>query len=192
MLTAEQIQGAKLKRTNVSVDPAKTKQRAEELLRHAKIATKQAIRELADISPQVFHGIYSKGSISIRMVIAVSQTLNVSPFFITGEADERGEFSVEALRDLLLKHKYRDLAASLGLPEKRKRRAKLEETAAEDAQVDAATAAPLPAEPQLPPASDVIDEADLHLLLSAVAIQAKAGIPAARERMDQIKRLLLA
>jgi len=192
MLTAEQIQGAKLKRTNVSVNAEATKQRAEELLRHAKIATKKAIRELADISPQVFHSIYSKGSISIRMVIAVSQTLNVNPFFLTGEADEPGEFSDEALRALLMKHKYRDLAASLGLSEKRKRRAKLEEPAAVDAPAEVSIAAPPPAEPQLPPGNDTVDEADLHLLIRAVAIKAKAGIPAAKERMDQIKRLLLA
>ena len=62
-------------------------------------------------------------------MIAISQVLNVSPFFITSESDERGAFSGEALRDLLLKHKYRELVASLELPEKKNRPAKAEETA---------------------------------------------------------------
>jgi transcriptional regulator with XRE-family HTH domain len=194
LLSVELLQ--KTKRTNVSADPAKTRRRVEEILRPARLAQKKAVRELAGVTTQVFHTIYSKGNISIRMVIAISQVLDVSPFYLTGEADEPGAFSEEALRDLLLKHKYRDLVASLELPEKKKRLAKAEEPtqqpAADEAPPAEAEDSPLPAEPQLPPGSGAIDEADLHLLLSAASIQAKAGIPSAKERMDQIKRLLLA
>jgi len=198
LLSAEHLQ--KTKRSNVSVNPAITRQRVEELLRPAKLVQKKAVRELAGVTTQVFHTIYSKGNISIRMVVAISQVLNVSPFYITGETDERGEFSSEALRDLLLKHKYRELVAELELPERKKRpytRRALQEVpaaqpVAEEAPAMETESAPPPAEPQLPPGSDTIDESELHLLLSAVAIRAKAGIPVAKERMEKIKRLLLA
>ena len=117
MLSAEQIQG--LKRTNISVSSDKTKLRFEEIFKPAKIKQKQAVRELAGVTSQVAHNIYNTGNISIKMVLAVSQVLNVNPFYLTGEADEPGEFSGEALRDLLLKHGYSDLAASIELPEKK-------------------------------------------------------------------------
>ena len=144
MLTAEQIKD--LKRSNASIDPAKTKQRAEELLRPAKIAQKQAIRELAGVSTQVLSNIYRTGVISIKMVIAISQTLNVDPFYLTGEADEPGEFTDEALRALLLKRGYRKFVASLELPERKKRpytRRASPEEAAEPAPSEPATQDPV-------------------------------------------------
>jgi len=196
MLTAEQIQN--LKRTNVSKSAEKTQQRAEELLRHAKLAQKKAIRELAGVSSQVMHNIYSTGNISIKMVIAISQTLNVSPFYLIGAADEPGEFSDAALRDLLLKNGYRSLVAAMELAEKKKRadvqreaEASAPQPAIDETPVDSADPAPPPAEPQLPPESNAVSEADLHVLLDAVAIQSKAGIPSARNKLDQIKLLLL-
>jgi len=54
------------------------------------------------------------------MVIAISQTLNVDPFYLTGEADEPGEFTDEALRALLLKRGYRKFVAGLELGRKEK------------------------------------------------------------------------
>ena len=118
MLSAQQIQN--LKRTNVSKSAERTRQRFEEIFKPAKIKEKQAIRALAGVTSQVAHNTYSTGNISIKMVIAVSQVLNVNPFYLTGEADEPGEFSDEALRGLLLKHNYRDLIASIELAEKKK------------------------------------------------------------------------
>lgn len=195
MLTAEQIQN--LKRTNVSKSAEKTRQRAEELLRPAKIAQKKVIRELAGVSTQVLHSIYSTGNISIKMVIAVSQTLNISPFYLTGAADEPGECSDATLRDLLLKYGYRSLVASLELAEKKKRADAAAPQpaggeASEEQLVDAANFIPLPAEPQWQLDINALDETDLRFLLSGIAIQAKAGIPSAKERLEKIMRLLLA
>jgi len=53
MLTAEQIQESVLKRSNISVSSEKTKQRFEEIFKPAKIKDKQAVRELAGVTPQV-------------------------------------------------------------------------------------------------------------------------------------------
>ena len=197
MLTAEQIQGAKFKRSNVSADSAKTQQRVEDLLRPAKIAQKKAIRELADVSAQVFHNIYSRGNISIRMVIAISQTLNVDPLFLTGEADEQGEFTDEALRKLLMKHNYRNFVASIELPEKKKRpytrRAVQADPAPQPTEEEApeeeeqlVVVADAPATPVFP-----LEEADQAAMLRSLHIRAKAGIEGAQEKLDQINRLLL-
>jgi len=192
MLSAEQIQEAKFKRSNVSADSAKTKQRVEELVRHTKVANKTAIRKLAGVSAQVFHNIYSTGNISIKMVIAISQTLNVNPFYLTGDADEPGEFSDEALRELLMKHKYQAVVAALELPEKKKRsRAKQEEPAPQPAAEEVAAeqlmdAADIPAAPVYS-----LEEAEQAAMLRALHIKAKAGIEGAQERLDQINQLLL-
>ena len=193
MLSAEQIQS--LKRSNVSIDAEKTKLRFEEIFKSAKIKQKQAVRELAGVSSQVAHNIYNTGNISAKMVIAVSQVLNINPFYLTGEADEPGEFSEEALRELLMKYKCRDLIASIELPEKKKRpytrRAvqadsaplPAEEEVPEDQMVDAAD---VPATPVFP-----LEEADQAAMLRSLHIRAKAGIEGAKERLEQINRLLL-
>jgi len=190
MLSAEQIQG--LKRTNISVSSEKTKLRFEEIFKPAKIKQKQAVRELAGVTSQVAHNIYNTGNISIKMVIAVSQILNANPFYLTGEADEPGEFSEEALRELLMKHKYRDLVASIELPEKKKQiHAKREEPAPQPAAEESpeeqlVVAMDAPAAPAFP-----LEEADQAAMLRALHIQVKAGIVGAKERLDQINQLLL-
>jgi len=195
MLTAEQIQGANLKRTNISVNAEATKQRVEEILRPAKIAQKKAIRELAGVTAQVFHNIYERGNISIKMVIAISQTLNLNPFYITGKADEPGVYSVEALRDLLLKHGYRALVAELELSEKKKRPYNRREPAVTETAATETEEAPAVEEVQaLPPApapAVQLEEAEQFALLVALRIRGKAGIDGAKERLEQINQLLL-
>ena len=202
MLTADQIKD--LKRSNASIDPAKTKQRAEELLRPAKMKEKQAIRELAGVTTQVLSNIYRTGNLSIKMVIAISQMLNVDPFYLTGEADEPGEFTDEALRALLLKRGYRAFVASLELPEKKKRPytrrtqaedaapPRAEEEVPEEPEVEVEEPTLPEPEAQTPIECVALDEADLRLLLDAATLKAKAGPAAAKERFEQIKQLLLA
>jgi transcriptional regulator with XRE-family HTH domain len=188
MLTVEQFQAAKFKRTNISVNAELTKQRVDDLFRHAKIKQKQEVRSLADISTQTVSNVYRNGSISIKMAIALSQVLDVNPFYLTGEADERGVFSEEAIRDLLLKHKYRDLASSLKLPEREKRPYKRREQPAEPGPVEVAKAV----EPAFSPDLSMIEAADAQVLLRAWAVRAKAGIAGAQERLDKVRQLLLA
>jgi transcriptional regulator with XRE-family HTH domain len=201
MLTAEQLQ--KLKRTNISVNAEATKQRVEEIFRHAKLKQKQAVRELAGISTQTVSNVYRTGGISAKMALALAQVLDVSPFYLTGEADEPGEFSEAEQRKLLLKHGYRALVAAIELAENEKqpRRAMQEELqpamaaapAAANAEVEIdPEAAELLAAPAISPDINAIGVADLLLLLSAIAVKAKAGIPSAKERLEKIKRLLLA
>jgi len=188
-ISADQLQ--QLKRTNISQDAEKTKQRVEELLRPAKIALKKEIRELAGITSQVFHNIYSNGNLSIKTVLAIAQTLNINPFYLTGEADEPGRCTDARIRELLLKHGYREFVASIELPEARQAKAipTPEEAPVKvpDAQ-EAPEEEPLPqAAPALPSGSDTLTVEDLQQLIYALCIQAKAGIANAKEKLDQIK-----
>ena len=195
MLDTAQLQ--QLKRTNISQAPEKTKQRVTELWQGLKIKQKQAIRSLADVTAQPIYRTQETGTISARLVLAFAQSLNISPYYLTGEADEPGECTDELIRDLLLKYGYRELVASLE-PIKRKyeKRVKaeaeevpVEEAAEEDVQADETPAA---AEVQLPPGSDAMTAEDLQQLIFALYVQAKAGITASKEKLDQIKLIILA
>jgi len=104
----------------------------------------------------------------------------------------------------LLKRGYRAFVASLELPERKKRpytrRASPEEAAPppaedeapEEPAHDAAEPALSKPEVQEPVECIALDEADLRLLLDAAVLKAKVGTPAAQERFEQIKQLLLA
>jgi hypothetical protein len=109
MLTSENIQS--LKQTNISTDGAKTKERTEALWKAAKPAQKQDIRELAGVVAASVYRVYNTGSISAKLAIAFAQVLNISPFYLAGEADEPGAFAEADLLRLLEQHGYKKLLA---------------------------------------------------------------------------------
>jgi len=199
-ITTAQLQ--QLKRTNISMDAEKTKQRVTELWQGLRIKQKQAIRKLADITAQPIYRTMEVGNMSAKIVVAFAQTLNINPLYLTGEADEPGECTDALIRDLLLKHGYRQLAAELALaeegPAKRKytRREKPEpEEAPEEASGEDELSAEDPQPEitsQLPPGSGALTAEDLQQLVFALYVQAKAGIANSKEKLDQIKLILLA
>ena len=191
MLDTAQLQ--QLKRTNISQDPEKTKQRVTALWQGLKIKQKQAIRELADITAQPIYRTQDTGTISARLAIAFAQSLNVSPFYLTGEVDEPGEYTDAAIRELLLKYGYRALVASMEPAKRKYERHTKPETE------DEPDEAPMPAEEepaasgaQLPPGSGELTAEDLQHLIFALYVQAKAGIANAKEKLDDIKLIMLA
>jgi len=158
MLTAEQLQS--LKRTNISKDAEKTKQRSETLWKSLKLAQRDVIKELAGVSAQTIYKVYKDGGISIKVTLAFAQTLGINPYYLTGEADEPGECTGAIIRKLLLKHGYKKLVSEIvwseATSEKRKytRREKpepVEVSAASEEEVEAADEEPAS---QLPPGSD--------------------------------------
>ena len=197
-LTATQLQ--QLKRTNISVDSEKTRQRAEQLWKAQKIKRKQAVLALADSTSQTVYRIYNQGGISIKMSLALAQELNVSPHYLTGAVDVPGEFTDEAMRELLRKHGYKALLAELQPAEKEKSSYKKREKPADaeealaasevtlESQPEAPLLAPVPA---LPPNSEALTEDDFKLLFHALNIQAKAGIASTKEKFAQIRLVLL-
>ena len=198
MLDTAQLQ--QLKRTNISQDPEKTQQRARELWQSLKNKEKQALKDLADVTSQTIYRIYENGGISARLAIAFAQCLNVSPFYLTGETDARGACSDAVIRELLLKYGYQKLVASMELPEaKPKRPAPPPKPAVEEAPAEATEGESVPAEefqPQPEPVvqlsgSEALTAEDLQPLICALYIQAKAGIAKSKEKLGQIKQILL-
>ena len=196
MLDTAQLQ--QLKRTNISVDGVKTKQRITELWKSLKIKKKQEIRDLAGTTAQPIYRTQETGNISARMAIAFAQSLGVSPVYITGEVDEPGECTEAAIHELLLKHGYRSLLAEMPPMERQKRaynrqpKPVPEEAPADAHEEEEAPVEELPAKPvpQLPPGSDTLTSDELQRLIDALYIQAKAGIASSKEKLDKIKLII--
>ena len=189
MLNKAQLE--KLKRTNISRNPEKTRQRVTELWQGLKIKQKQAIRELAGITAQPIYRTQETGNISARLAIAFAQSLGVSPAYLTGELDEPGECTAVTVRDLLLEYGYCDLAASIEIPTEKPQRKYEQCTRPEVAKTFVDEEVPAVPEVQLPPGSDALTTEDLQNLIFALHVQAKAGILGAKEKLDQIKLIML-
>jgi len=200
MLDTARLQ--QLKQTNVSVDSEKTRQRVLKLWQGLRIKQKQAIRELAGITAQPIYRTQETGNISARLAIAFAQALNVNPFYLTGEVDEPGECTEGVIRELLLKYGYQKLVAEIEWAEEKPAKRKYtrhEKPEPEEAPVDAFTEDDdvLEEEPQpepiaqLPPGSGALTAEELQQLVVALYVQAKAGIANAKEKLDQIKLIML-
>ncbi|MDR0861779.1 MAG: hypothetical protein LBN30_03260 [Oscillospiraceae bacterium] len=116
-----------LKQSNISVDAEKSKERVAAIWKEARVAQKQAVRNLADIAATTVYRVYNTGSLSIKLALALAQTLNVNPLYLTGASDERGEYTDEAARELLIKHKYEKVLAEYDKSQKRSKRAERSE-----------------------------------------------------------------
>jgi hypothetical protein len=104
---------AELKQGSVSANKPKTMVRVRELWSSQSNAKKRQLMEDGDFRRPTVHRAYQTGSISARVVIALAQTLDVDPLYITGETDTRGHFSNQKLIQLLNNHKYSHLAKLL-------------------------------------------------------------------------------
>ncbi len=96
----------KLKQNNISTDTEKTKQRANDVWKAASRESQNAILSLAGVARTTVQRAYKTGSISAKLVVPMAQELNISPLYLTGEADEPGECSEALLKELLQDHKY--------------------------------------------------------------------------------------
>ena len=130
MLTSEIIQ--KLKQVNVSMDGELTTQRAKDVLKAASRAQKNEIDALAGVKRVSINRVYATGNISAKIAIAIAQILNVNPFFLTGEADERGECTDEILNSFLTAQGYADLVEEPAKPARKTRTKKAAVPAVEE------------------------------------------------------------
>jgi hypothetical protein len=87
MLSAEQVKG--LKQVNVSKDAEKTKERIKTDFKAASAEKKKAIIELSGLQRSTFYKVYERGTASARVILAIAEVLQVSPYYYTGELDER-------------------------------------------------------------------------------------------------------
>jgi hypothetical protein len=92
------------KQINISADAEKTTARMAELWKRAPAPQRQEAVELAGVTVETMRRTYKTGNISAKLVVPIAKILNVDPFFITGESDNKGECTDELLRKLIEKH----------------------------------------------------------------------------------------
>ena len=109
LLTGEFMKN--LKQANVSKDTEKTKERIRADFSAASASQKRTIVETSGQAQNSFYRVYKTGTTNARLVIALANELNVSPFFYTGETDEKEACSDELLRQFLEEHGYSELIA---------------------------------------------------------------------------------
>jgi hypothetical protein len=197
LITKEMI--ATLKRTNVSKDAEKTKERVKESFFAAKNKVKSQIEDLTGLKRTSIYRVFREGAVSAKVVCAMAQILNVSPFYYTGEADEKGECTDALLHSFLIQKGFREQAYQIA-PDRKPRKTE----AKEDAPASDEQSKPVPASlggsmlfssefsnsPELAQAAAGLPLDDAIQLLSALYIRAKAGGNPA-QLADFIKRCLL-
>jgi len=77
-----------LKRVNVSKSPEKTKERIRELWAKLPKEKREKILSLADVNKVTVERAYKTGSVQLKVVVAMSQILQIDPLYITGETDD--------------------------------------------------------------------------------------------------------
>jgi len=100
----------KLKQKNISVNGDKTKERVKNIW---DSADKQNRKALIDVTGRAMYNYISitikNGRITAKMTILLARYLDVNPFYIIGEADERGKFTEDLLKDFLITLGYKKL-----------------------------------------------------------------------------------
>ncbi|MDR0530862.1 MAG: hypothetical protein LBG83_02195 [Oscillospiraceae bacterium] len=195
MITATLIR--QLKQSNISKDGTKTGSRVQKVWKSATAEQKAAVCELSGSAKATIYRIFKTGGISAKLALALGKVLRIDPLYLTGEVDEPGEYSETDATELLVRLGYNKLLVE---QEKAQRRAQREAAKLQKAEEEAAAApaegAAAPAEEKIPareaPANEIVTNEDILILLQSLEIRAKAGIPAARELLRQIKLLLLA
>jgi len=99
MLTEKQF--ASLKKGNLSVDTQKSMDRISLDFKAASSGEKAKIVALSGLTRTTFYNAFQKGTASPRMVLSMSQLLGVSPYYYTGESDEKSEMNEEVLSNFL-------------------------------------------------------------------------------------------
>jgi transcriptional regulator with XRE-family HTH domain len=101
----------KLKQNNISVDAEKTQQRVVKLWKSASRSDQTAILTATGVKRSTVQRAYRTGNISAKLVVPLAQTLNVDPYYLTGQADEPGKCTEDRLKALLSAHGYAQLLA---------------------------------------------------------------------------------
>jgi hypothetical protein len=129
LLTQENLK--KLKKVNVSKNAEKTKERVKQDYNAASKEDKKEIVALSGQAMNTFYRVYKTGIVNARIVLAMAQTLDIQPWYYTGEIDEREPLADGQLQQFLKVHGYNALLKELGeiKPSKRKYNRKPKEEA---------------------------------------------------------------
>lgn len=107
MLSVEKIQS--LKRVNISKNADLTKERVGKIWHEAPRELKTDILALSGVSQASIYRIPREGAISARIALSMAQIVNIDPQYLTGEIDEKGEYTTQNAKSFLLAHGYERL-----------------------------------------------------------------------------------
>lgn len=175
----------KLKQTNITNDPEKTKVRVHELWKASSKAQKHAVEEAAGISRATIYRVYNTGSISAKLVVPMAQNFNVDPNYLTGGSNAKGECTEELLLEFLTKLGYEKLLTDI---EKGRKRTKGKAQAIDqiENEIDDMETSEAPVD-----GAGGLSFEDLSLLLQSLLLREKAGVEDAANKMAKIRALLL-
>jgi hypothetical protein len=172
MFTSAAIQ--KMKQSNISVDGEKTKRHLSLCWKAASKKDQETIMELAGVARSTIHRAYRTGGVSAKLAVAMAQTLNIDPFYLTGASDQPGSCTDELMLLFLQTHNYAALMSGWSAAPRRQLQT-----------------APSPAEAiPAPAAFAAMSEEDLIILLRSLLIKARADARSAQQLL-KLKQLLL-
>jgi Flp pilus assembly protein TadB len=196
MLTAEAIQS--MGRKNCSANTDLTMQRTKDVFKSAKRTQKNDIDALTGLKRVSIARVYATGIITAKVAVAIGQVLDINPFYLTGEAEERGSYAESLPSFLKAKGHSRLIKAIESGEPKDDDSPKVSEQAASDKQeqvdltpkTEPLFTSAFSSSPELAKAAEELSLEEAYQLLTALSIRAKAGGNAA-QLFDFIKRGLL-
>ena len=105
-----------LKQVNVSKDTEKTAARLKEALASASRADKALVAKQTGQNRNSLYRAEKTGSASARIILAVAEVLNISPYYLDGTSDEKGSCNDAAVKKYLQKLGYKKLFAGVKAP----------------------------------------------------------------------------
>ena len=187
----------KLKQTNLSADGDKTRTRVTELWKSASKEAKRSVEQLSGKSRATIYRVYNTGSLSAKLAVPMAKAFNVDPDYLLAKTDAPGEYSEALIRNFLTERGYGKLLSGEASA-KRRGRKKASEAAAS---APAAPVAPSEAFTTLvataasamaKSANDsALSQEELLLLVQALLLREKAGIPDAVAKAIKLRALLL-
>ena len=74
----------------------------EELFKAASKTEKASIESMSGLRRATMYKAIGTGNLSAKLAVSIAQTLNVNPFYLTGESDDRGTCSDKIIRNFLI------------------------------------------------------------------------------------------
>lgn len=190
MITSALIQ--QLKQSNISKDGPQTSVRVQEVWKSASAAQKQTVCDLAGSAKATVYRIFKTGGVSAKLAVAIGQVMNVDPRYLTADVDERGPYmEADVIRflsrlgyDKLLSEQEKAVRVAQKEVARQKKNLPVQAESSEDDDDEKAAL-------KLAPTNEIVTNDDILVLMHALEIRAKAGVPEAKELLRQIKLLLL-
>jgi hypothetical protein len=98
-----------MKQVGVGKDSEKIKERLKAIWLPLKKPQREEILTLAGLSKHAASSSYENGSISLKLTLAVAQTQQINPYYLTGESDDKDDYSEDVVKKFLTEHKHGDL-----------------------------------------------------------------------------------